>query len=441
MMTVTPLVHDWGMGLLSLVGRPRPFEELVGADRDAVVLDAARDVWRANAALLSLIDSVDVSQSFRDDGHGSSRAWVQAVLNCSSGEAARVVAAMRVLRDLPGLAEENAGGEIGSSQLQVVAQVRKNPRCRERLGEFDALLTDLAQTLSFDDFQRVCLRLVAMLDPDGTHRDHVAAHERRGVSASVVGTDFRLEAHGGAVDGAEMIEILDRFTDAEFEADWAELVAVHGPNPPAALLRRSHAQRRFDALRRLFDVAAAVTEPVGVRESKVDFVIDPVTFEETLRRMVGLPVDEPDVASLMSRVCQTGSGVVVDPVEVVVAAIMGRVRRVVVDGAGVVVDAGRRRRFFTANVAEIVRTLQTRCTWPGCTRPARGSQLDHAIPWTGGCGPTSAANANILCGHHNRVKNRGFHTWRDPHGTWHTTRPDGTEITPRPPSRRAKPPP
>ena len=123
---------------------------------------------------------------------------------------------------------------------------------------------------------------------------------------------------------------------------------------------------------------------------------------------------------------------------------MGRIRRVVLDSASVVVDAGRSRRFFTPQVAEIIRSLNSGCTWPGCNRPARGSQLDHAQPWTraagGEGGSTSTANANILCGHHNRHKNRGFHTWRDPNGQWHITRPDGTEISPRQSSSSHPPP-
>ena len=423
--------------------RPKPFEEMTGARRDELVLDAAQQVWRSTAQLLSLIDTVDGSMSFTEDGHVSTRAWVQGVLNCSVGEAARLVGLMRTLRDMPVLGTEAAAGGIGASQLAVVAGVRKNPRCRERLGEFDGLLTDLAGSLTFDDFQRVCARLVAMLDPDGTHRDHDAASDRRSVSANIVGTDFRLDAQGGVVDGAAMIEILDHFADAEFEADWAELVAEHGPNPPAGLLRRTNAQRRFDALRRLFDVAAEASIPATVRAARVDFVIDPLTFEETLRRMAGLPVDEPDLGSLLYRYAQTGSGWPVDPVEIVAAVIEGRVRRIIVDSAGTVIDAGRSRRFFTPRVAEIIRNLNSTCTWPGCHRPARRSQLDHAEPWhghDGECGgDTSCANANILCSHHNRYKNHGYRTYRDSNGQWHTIRPDGTEIAP--PKPRAKSPP
>jgi hypothetical protein len=33
-----------------------------------------------------------------------------------------------------------------------------------------------------------------------------------------------------------------------------------------------------------------------------------------------------------------------------------------------------------------------------------------------------------MCGRHNHFKQRGYRTWRDPTGQWHTYRPDGTEI-------------
>jgi hypothetical protein len=43
---------------------------------------------------------------------------------------------------------------------------------------------------------------------------------------------------------------------------------------------------------------------------------------------------------------------------------------------------------------------------------------------------TSVNNGGPLCGAHNRFKERGYRTWRDPNGTWHTTRPDGTQLQP-----------
>ncbi|MEZ5168031.1 MAG: hypothetical protein R2695_16650 [Acidimicrobiales bacterium] len=32
------------------------------------------------------------------------------------------------------------------------------------------------------------------------------------------------------------------------------------------------------------------------------------------------------------------------------------------------------------------------------------------------------------CGTHNRIKQRGFHTWRQPDGYWRITAPDGTPV-------------
>jgi hypothetical protein len=66
-----------------------------------------------------------------------------------------------------------------------------------------------------------------------------------------------------------------------------------------------------------------------------------------------------------------------------------------------------------------------RCIWPGCE--LHHCQIDHTDAWNCG-GSTTPANATPLCPRHNRYKTRGYRTWRDPTGTWHTTRPDGTEI-------------
>lgn len=33
-----------------------------------------------------------------------------------------------------------------------------------------------------------------------------------------------------------------------------------------------------------------------------------------------------------------------------------------------------------------------------------------------------------VCDHHNPMKNKGYRTWRDADGLWHTYRPDGTEL-------------
>ncbi|MBK5224247.1 MAG: HNH endonuclease, partial [Acidimicrobiia bacterium] len=59
----------------------------------------------------------------------------------------------------------------------------------------------------------------------------------------------------------------------------------------------------------------------------------------------------------------------------------------------------------------------------------RRLQVDHHQPWRQ-AGATDTANSDMLCGHHNRLKEAGFRPVRGPDGTWALTRPDGTPITP-----------
>ncbi|HEX2576522.1 MAG TPA: HNH endonuclease signature motif containing protein [Aquihabitans sp.] len=103
-------------------------------------------------------------------------------------------------------------------------------------------------------------------------------------------------------------------------------------------------------------------------------------------------------------------------------------RRVVIDADGVVVDMGRRRRLFTGPAQLAARLNATECYWPGCHVPTTSTQTDHLEPWTDG-GTTDLTNAGPACARHNRLKHHGYTVHRDPAGTWHTHRPDGTEIT------------
>ncbi|CAI9413480.1 HNH endonuclease signature motif containing protein [Nocardioides sp. T2.26MG-1] len=69
------------------------------------------------------------------------------------------------------------------------------------------------------------------------------------------------------------------------------------------------------------------------------------------------------------------------------------------------------------------------CVFPGCCRPSRGCDLDHAIAWADG-GPTCSCNLVPLCRFHHRLKTHGgwtlhrtghrHFTWTSPHGRTYT---------------------
>jgi hypothetical protein len=84
------------------------------------------------------------------------------------------------------------------------------------------------------------------------------------------------------------------------------------------------------------------------------------------------------------------------------------------------------------NLQHLIRTRSTRCTAPGCTRPAARCDLDHTLAWEAG-GLTCECGLSPLCRHHHRLKqSQGWHlsqpepgvlVWCTPHGRTFTTTP------------------
>jgi hypothetical protein len=181
----------------------------------------------------------------------------------------------------------------------------------------------------------------------------------------------------------------------------------------------------------IFRRAAAADPAAQDPEPVVNLVVDEAVYEAQLEAMVRGDRARFTADDLAGQRCRTTSGIPIDPADVVAASIVGHVRRVVLDGEGRIIDLGRRRRVFTggartAAVLQAALDVDGRCIWPGCGH--HRCQIDHSVGWTAG-GPTSPANAGPLCPRHNRFKAaRGYRCWRDRAGTWHTIRPDGTEI-------------
>ncbi len=84
----------------------------------------------------------------------------------------------------------------------------------------------------------------------------------------------------------------------------------------------------------------------------------------------------------------------------------------------------------TAAQRRVVRARDRHCTFPGCRRPARTSQLDHRDPFPDG--PTSTFNLHPLCKHHHDLKHAGWQPTRHPDGSTTWTSPRGLTATVRP---------
>ena len=188
------------------LGRPWTAQEL--ADR-LVALE--RVIRRAEAAVVGVLDEADQRGSWRVDGHASVRGWARATVRWSDVEIRDRVRTVRLCRDAPQVAEELAAGRLGVAQVRELARARANPRVGATIVEALPLLVEHAEALPYGEF-RICVqRWESLADVDGTHGDHEAAHAGRSAHASIVGHEFRFDAHGGVIDGAAMIEILSRF--------------------------------------------------------------------------------------------------------------------------------------------------------------------------------------------------------------------------------------
>lgn len=83
----------------------------------------------------------------------------------------------------------------------------------------------------------------------------------------------------------------------------------------------------------------------------------------------------------------------------------GTWRKVTTDPeTGVVLDVGRTAYTPSAALADLVRSRDRTCRFPGCRQPARRCDLDHVVRWPDG--PTDAVNLAALCRHHHRLKHR-----------------------------------
>jgi hypothetical protein len=251
------------------------------------------------------------------------------------------------------------------------------------------------------------------------------------VLATADGVDVQASGGSGLVT-AEMTSIFARFVEAEFDADVAVRTEAFGPDAPASLLPRTDAQRRFDALAAIFR-AAATAPPDGIAPLPV---VNLLCGEQTMERLVDWRLTGADPGrgadlDLHLERLESDTGIAVAPVDVLRAAIVGHVRRVVVDSAGVVVDAGRKRRLFTGVARELALLLAHSCDHLGCTVPASQCTVDHVEEWTRDGGATDQSNGRPRCDAHNADKSaRGIRSVRDVHGRPVDLRRDGTPMTP-----------
>jgi hypothetical protein len=89
------------------------------------------------------------------------------------------------------------------------------------------------------------------------------------------------------------------------------------------------------------------------------------------------------------------------------------------------------RYVISRKVKHLLQARASKCTAPGCNRPAADADADHTIPWPDG--PSCECNLGAPCRYHHRNKQApgwkleqpepGVMKWHNPSGRTHTTYP------------------
>ena len=149
---------------------------------------------------------------------------------------------------MPATAEALCAGTVTAGHADTVG-VGGEPRTGHVFARDEDMLIDHARTLSFPDFRRALAYWTRRADALGVEAEALRVREGRYVDAArtFAGTvDVRGELD--PVDGAIVLDELDRLEQIEFERDWRVARAAHGACATADQLARTPRQRRADAL-------------------------------------------------------------------------------------------------------------------------------------------------------------------------------------------------
>ena len=267
----------------------------------------------------------------------------------------------------------------------LAAGPARTPRTEEALARDEAMLVGQAKDLQYRHFSKALAYWVQLADPDGAEGQAKLNHQRRKLhlSQSWEG-QWYLDGIFDAIGGEILNQELTRIEIELFHADWAEAKTRVGDKVSAAVLRRTPAQRRADALVEMAKRSAAAPAGASLPEPLFSVVVDYETFQRT---------------------CELGRGSVVTPGSLVPWLDQAWVQRVVFDGPDRVKNVGVRRRLFTGATRESVLLRERECFHPYCDIPSCDCQVDHVVPYAQG-GLTVDDNGRPACGFHNRQRQR-----------------------------------
>jgi hypothetical protein len=193
-----------------------------------------------------------------------------------------------------------------------------------------------------------------------------------------------------------------------------------GTNNPLNIHSRYIDPRNIE-MKRADALTAIASEFLSSNSKKIENTKRPISINVTvdLPTLLGLAENPAELA---------GHGPIPASIARKLAA-DGKWRKFVTDPlTGNLLDMGRSHYLPSQYLVDFLTARDRTCRFPGCSHPARLSDIDHAKSWEEG-GHTSPENLGFLCRRHHRLKTHGG--WRlkshaDGSCTW--TSPQGKEL-------------
>jgi hypothetical protein len=356
------------------------------------------------AVEIAVVGHLDESRAFVDEGFRNPSGFLRQECRVPKGVAGRRVGLSRKLRDMPATADTFDAGLIELSHVDRLAQCNSRERA-QAFAEAEVTLVAAACGLSFADFVIVVERFEFFVDPDPDDTEADRDSRRRVSSSKMFNSMGKIDAVLDPTRWAIFDTVLRQIERELFDADWAVATEEHGDDRALSMLSRTMLQRRADALVEMARRAAAAA-PDGRRpKPSVVVHVDYETFVNELKRRTGCspPSGTPGPKGTDAGVCELQDGTQISSGRALELAIESHVRRMVFDRDGHVLAFGRRRRFFTGGLREMIEARDRYCQGPGCDVPDWGCDVDHLIDWQHQ-GTTQGANGGLKCRWHNHHK-------------------------------------
>jgi len=363
------------------------------ANHEVAALFAVLDTLVAR--LTTALDRVDPAA----DGAVTLRQWLRAYAGRSDQEAATLARRVDRVTQCPVVAAAWRDGQLTTGQVDAVVS-RVSDRTQPIFAEHEPEMVGALAPLSARDADVAMRRWAAYAD--ALVEAPLREPRERFVHLSA-GPDgwYELTGHLDPA-GAHVIEAaLDAATTPEIDGE------------PA----RTRGQRRADAF-------------VAIARDHLDHADGAATTRHR-RPDVSVVVTLDD---LEPRTGRTLDGQVLDPATIGSLLCDAGLRRVVTDGASVVLDVGRTTRTVNHHLFRALAVRDGGCRFPGCDRPVSWCEAHHIVPWQHG-GATDQSNLVLLCWrhHHDFAHHRRWGLKLLPDATVEVTRPDGRILTSHPP--------